>query len=105
MVGSHAALYGKRRQNQDERIDNAPRKGDPGRHAKVAGSIDTTQETTDNIASNQGFDGTDCTEDNGSNPDELPIAPLDSHSESSSDQVDADDINDGPEKCEAPYVV
>jgi hypothetical protein len=105
VVGSHAALYGKGRQNQDEGIDDAPRKGDPCRHAKVASSIDTTQETTNDIASNQGFDGTNCTEDDGSNPDELPVAPLDGHSKSGSNQVDADNINDGPEQGEAPYVV
>ena len=30
---------------------------------------------------------------------------MDGHGESGSNQVDANDINDGPEKGEAPYVV
>lgn len=98
-------MYSKGGQNQDEGIDDAPRKGDPCRHAKVASSIDTTQQTTNDIAGNQGFDGTDCAEEDWNNPDELPVAPLDGHGKSGSNQVDADDINDGPEKSEAPYVV
>ena len=98
-------MYGERRQDQDEGVDDAPRKWNPSRHAEVASCVDTAQQTTDDVASNQGFDGADCAEDDWCNPDELPVAPLDGHSKSGSDQVDADDINDGPEKGEAPYVV
>jgi hypothetical protein len=98
-------LYGEGRQDQDEGVDDAPRKGDPGRHTKVASCVDTAQQTTNDISSNQGLDGTNCAEDDWGNPDELPVAPLNSHGESGSDEVDADDINDGPEKGEAPYVM
>jgi hypothetical protein len=103
--GSHATLDSERGQDQDEGIDDAPRKRDPGGHAKVASSIDTTQQATNDIAGNQGFNGTDCAKDDWGNPDELPVAPLDGHGKGGSDKVDADDINDGPEKGEAPYVV
>ena len=98
-------MYGKGGQDQDEGVDDAPGKGDPGRHAKVASGIDAAQQTANNIASDQGLNGTDCAEDDRGDPDELPIAPLDGHGKGGSNQVDADDINDGPEKGEAPYVV
>lgn len=98
-------MYSKGGQNQDEGIDDAPRKWDPGRHAKVASSIDTAQQTTNDITSNQSFDSTNSAEDDWGNPNELPVAPLDGHGKSGSNQVNADDIDDGPEKGEAPYVV
>lgn len=102
---SHATLYGKGRQDQNQGIDDAPGEGDPGGHAEVASSIDTAQEATDDVAGNQGFNGTDQGEDDGSDPDELPVAPLYGHGKSSSNQVDANDVNDGPEQGEAPYVM
>ena len=59
--------------------------------------------STDNRASDQSLDASNNSKDDRSDPDELPVPPLDSHRIHSGDEMDSDDIDQSPEQREAEH--
>lgn len=119
---SQASLNCKGRQDQDESIDDPPRKGYPCRHAKITSGVDTSYTATIELAletwkgiegwhlnihssnhgpRNQGFDSSDEPKDNWCDPDQLPVPPLDHHRIHGGDEVDADHVDQRPQQDEA----
>jgi hypothetical protein len=58
---------------------------------------------TNDRASDQRLDASNNSKDDRSDPDELPVPPLNGHRIHSGDKVDSDDINQRPEQSEAEH--
>lgn len=105
---SEAALDGKGRYDEDQNIDPAPDKRNPGRHFVAPRNVDGADDQADNASGKQSLKASDDGVDRGDSPEKLPgdSRPANVHEQGDADGAKMEEgvEDEGPEQGEAPRV-